>query len=367
MHKGLFTGWLLLTTIGLFLLNPCPGKAQGLAAFENYREQFYVFDRGTIRQLEHLPVQSFQVEKWGVAYRRNDGALMIYHNGVKRKLSDVAQQYSMTEGLLVYAYNNNLFVYQGRTKTNLGMNVPYYKADEDLVAYYDQLDKMFKVYYKKQQFEVESALSNPPVSDFKVGDNILGYLGPNSYLHAFFEGGNRQLMLAQGRPSYQVDRNMVVYYDVATSSLKLFHVFGSRKLTTFRPQSYKLADERVAFVANDGSFKLYENDRIKTLSGITPEFYELRDSLLVYEEQTNLMAYYQGKNYRLENFIPQQMDYGINTVAYLNARNHLRVFQGGSHQTISYEPVNRFKVFRDVVWFNVGVNSNKVFYNGKTY
>jgi|GEM_PF-890001 len=342
-------------------------RAQGLAAFVDYREHFYVFDRGNIRQLEHLPVLSFKVGKWALAYQRNDGALMIYHNGVKRKLSEVVENYEITEGLLVYTYNDNLFVYEGREKTTLTMNAPYHKADGRLVAFYDDIDKMFKVYYKGQVFEVESALSAPPVDNFKVGDNMMAYLDPNSYLQAFFEGTTRELILAQGKPSYQVDRNLVVYYDVTRSSLRLFHVYGQRELATFRPLSYKVADERVAFVDNDGSFRLYENDRVRTLSTITPDFYVLRDSMLVYEQQNELMAYYGGQIRRLENFIPSRIQYGFNLVAYLNERNHLRVYHRGRMKTITYEPANRFEVFWDVVWYNVGVNTNKVYYNGKIY
>ena len=365
-HKTLrFSIFILL--YAMLSVQAIDSAAQGLAAFNNFRDQFYVFDKGNLQQLEHLPVMSYKVGKWGVAYQRNDGALMVYQNGIQTKLSEVAENYEITEGLLVYTYNNNLFVYGGREKKTLTMNAPYYKADEDLVAYYDDIDKMFKVYYKGQVFDVEGALSAPPVSDFKVGDNIVAYLDPNNYLQAFFEGSTRRLMLAQGRPSYAADRNLVVYYDVSLSTLRLFHVFGQRELATFRPISYQVADERVAFVDNDGSFKLYENDRITTLSTISPAFYELRDSMLVYEQQNELMAYYDGEIRRLENFIPAKIEYGFNLVAYLNERNHLRVFQRGELKTITYEPANRFEVSWDVVWYNVGVNTNKVYYNGKVY
>ena len=359
-RRFFWSGFLLC----LMLMMPVQARTQGKAAFTNYRKHFYVFDKGRFIQLEHLPVLSYQVARWGVAYQRNDGSLMVYHNGVRNKLSEIVEDYRITEGLLVYTINNNLFVYEAREKTTLSMNAPRYKADEELVAYYDQIDKMFKVYYKGQIFDVESALSNPPVSDFKTGDNMVAYLDANNYLQAFFEGSTRRLMLAQGRTSYKVDRNLVVYYDVSRSSLQLFHLFGRRELATFRPGSYEVADERVAFVHNDGSFRLYENDQVKTLSSLTPEFYVLRDSLLIYEQQNELMAYYQGQTRQLENFIPSRLEYGFNTVAYLNERNHLRVFQRGKLKTLSYEPVNQFKVFRDVVWFNLGVNTNKVYYNG---
>jgi hypothetical protein len=292
---------------------------------------------------------------------------MVYHTGEKRELTPIVEDYEVTEALLVYTYNNNLFVYNGREKKTLTMDAPYYKVDEDIVAYYDRIDKMFKVYYKSQVFDVESALSSPPVSDFKVGDNLVAYRDPNDYLNAFFEGSTQRLMLLQGRPFYKVDRNLVAYYDVSQSAFKLHHVFGRRELGFFRPESFKVSDNRVVYVENTGNFMMYENDEIKTISTITPRFYELRDSLMVYEERNYLKVYQNGKKHTLENFIPSQIKYGYNIMAYLNERNHLVVFKNGKRKTISYEPVNDFEVFWDVVWFNVGVNSNKVYYKGKVY
>jgi len=353
---------------GLIVISFTEGFSQGLAAYTDFRKHFHVFDNGHFRQLEHLQVRSFKVSKWCVAYRRNDGALMVYHDGQKKELSKVVRDYRVTEGLVVYTFNNNLYVYNGREKRNLTMNAPHYKANENMVAYYDQIDKMFKAYYKGEVFDVESALSNPPVNNYEVGDNLLAYRDPNDYLNAFFEGSTKRLMLLQGRPLYKADENIVAYYDVSRSAFKLQHIVsGERELGFFRPESFKLSDNRVVYVENTGNFMMYENDELQTLSTNTPDFYMVHDSIMAYEEQNYFNVYYDGQDYTLENFIPSQIKYGNNTLAYLNERNHLRVFYNGQVETISYEPVNSFQVYWDVVWFNVGVNSNKVYYQGRLY
>ncbi|MFW5943800.1 MAG: hypothetical protein ACOCTU_00940 [Bacteroidota bacterium] len=353
--------------LGSFLLSAHNADSQGLAAYTDFRNHFHVFDNGNFRQLEHLPVINYKVGKWCVAYRNNNGALMVYHDGQKKELSKVVREYEVTEGLLVYTYNNNLFVYNGREKKFLSMNAPYYKAKGDLVAYYDEIDKMFKVYYKGQVFDVESALSTPSVNNFQVGDNIMSYVDPNGYLNAFFEGNTRRLMLMQGQPIHNADKNIVAYYDVSRSVFGLYHISGQRELGYFRPESFKTSDNRVVYVENTGNFMVYENDEIRTLSTNTPEFYMVHDSILIYEEQNHFKVYYDGRVYTLENFIPEQIKYGVNTLAYLNQRSHLRVFRHGKVETISYAPVNSFEVYWDVVWFNVGVNSNKVYYKGRVY
>ena len=352
--------------VGLLLIS-FEGRSQGYAAYTDYRKYFHVFDHGQFRQLEHLPVKNFKVSKWCVAYIREDGTMMAYHNGQKKQISPIVEEYQVTEGLLVYTFNKNLFVYDGRDKRTLTMDAPYYKADEHIVAYYDRIDKMFKMYYKGEVFDVESALSTPPVSHFDVGDNMLAYQDPYDYLNAYFEGSTQQLMLLQGRPYYKADKNLVAYYDASRSTFNLHHVFGRRELGYFRPLSFKVADNRVVYADNNGNFMVYENDEIRTISTNTPEFYHVHDSILIYEEQNHFKVYYRGEIYNLENFIPSQYKYGYNTLAYLNKRNHLRVFQHGKVKTISYEPVNAFKVYRDLDWFNIGVNTNKIYHKEKLY
>src|SRR6056297_3238313 len=88
-------------------------KSQDLAAFTNFRDNFYVFDDGQFIKLEHLPVESYKVGKWAVAYQNNNGALMVYVHGQKHKLTEVVEDYELTESLLVYHYGSNLFVYDG--------------------------------------------------------------------------------------------------------------------------------------------------------------------------------------------------------------------------------------------------------------
>ena len=343
------------------------GKTQGFAAFVNFRENFIVFDHGNFTQLEHLPIQSFKVGMWGIAYQKSNGTLMVYTNGQEIKLTDIVRNYILTESLLVYHYNNNLFVFDGVEKHHLSMDASYFKADKDVVAFYDRIDKMFKLFYKGRIYDIENALSNEPVNDYQVGDNILAYQDPNQYLNVFFDGNKEQLMLIQGRPSYKVDKNLVAYFDQNLSSFNVYHKGRKEQLAYFKPFSYEVGDDRVAFIDDKGDFRIYENGTTRTITTVTPEMYHVEDSLIVFEEQGYLKCYYNQQIYTIENFIPERMKLHYNTLAYIDQQNHFNVFSKGKKRTISIEPVNFFEVKWGVVWYQVGVNTNKVFFNGKIY
>lgn len=351
----------------ILLLLSSPLISQDLAAFSNFRDNFYVFDDGQFIKLEHLPVQNYKVDKWAVAYQRSNGALIVYTNGQTHKMSEVVEAYQLTESLLIYQYGGNLFVYDGVEKEKLSMDARYYKADGDVVAFYDRIDKEFKMYYDGVVYDVESALSNDPVSNYQVGDNILAYLDHNGYLNSFYKGSKSEIMLVQGRPNYRVDKDIIAYYDRNVSAFKVILNDMSHQIDFFPPASFKAADERVAYVKNDGTFCVFQNGRESTISTITPEFYHVEDSLILYEENGYLKGFYNNRTYTLENYIPSTMKYDYNTVVYLDSQKDLVVFSKGKKEVLSYESVNAFDVHWGVVWFNRGVNTNKVFYKGKIY
>lgn len=342
-------------------------KSQELAAFTDFRDNFYVFDDGQFNQIEHLPVESYKVGKWAVAYQNNNGALMVYVHGQKHKLTEVVEDYKLTESLLVYHYGSNLFVYDGIEREKLSMDCPYFKTNGSSIAFYDRINKQFRFYNNGVVYDVESALSNEPVQNFKVGDNILAYLDPNGYLKYFYKGEKGEIMLAQGRPNYRVDKNIIAYHDPNTSAFNVFLDGVTHQIDFFRPASFKVADDRVAYVKDDGSFCVFQDGGERTISRVTPEFYHVEDSLIIYEENGYLKSYYNNQTYTIENYIPSTMKYEFNTLAYLDRQQYLEVFSRGKKHTLTYETINEFDVFWGVVWYNLGVDTDKVFYNGKKY
>jgi len=56
-------------------------KAQSIAAYVNYRDQFVVFDDGETKVLEQLPPQSFKIGPDYLAYIDNISNLKVYYEG----------------------------------------------------------------------------------------------------------------------------------------------------------------------------------------------------------------------------------------------------------------------------------------------
>ncbi len=348
-------------------LGPIAGSAQNLSAYHDYLDHFYVFDDGKSYHLEHLPVQNFQVGATSVAYLDNSGYFKLYHLGDTRELSRSVSHYHVTDNFVVYDSYSQLFVFDGRGKSFLSNAYSHYLAGDSIVAFYDDLKKYLAAFYKDSIYVLEDALVNDPADNFKVGDNIVAYIDSYDYLKAFYQGKEYELMLAERPVQYKCGRNIVGYINKSSLAFEAFYKAESYQLSAFSPESFQIADNRIAFVDQSGSFNLFDGGELYEVSPYAPEFYRLDDYILVFSENNYLKVYQNGQIYELENYIPSKYKIDYDKLVYLDQENHLKLFDNGVTRVISYEKVNSFDLVKNVLVFNTGVNTIKIYYRGDIY
>ena len=146
-------------------------NAQNLTAYHDYREYFYVFDNGLTKLLEYLPVQSYQIGGNAIAYIDNSYNLKVYSKGMVTKLDIVPDiKYFATDHLVAYMAAAQLYVFDNSRIKTLSNWVDYYAVGDSLIAFFDQFNQSFQVYYKGKSIVLEDALGEPPVKEFKIGE-----------------------------------------------------------------------------------------------------------------------------------------------------------------------------------------------------
>jgi hypothetical protein len=342
-------------------------QSQNLAAFSDYQNRFFIFDDGNIRQLEYLPVNSFETGDNCIAYLTNGNNFKIYHNHISYDVAPIIDAFIVTDNLVSYKNGSQLYVFEQGQKKLLSKYVSDYLTGDSLVAFFDSYTHFFQVYYKTQTYNLEDGLLYENLSLFKVGQNILAYIDAYQNFKVFYQGEVTELMKTNVTPTVEVGRNIMAFIDPFTDYLQLFFQNELRTIESFKPKSFQVGYEKVAFVSNTGDFKLFDNGETYTISSFAPDTYELKDNLLVYQQQGQLFAFYEGENYLIENYIPTSYKVKGNAVAYLDQNGYLQLFKNGSQTNLSYEQINDFQVLRNVVIFNQGMNTTKIYYQGKTY
>lgn len=340
--------------------------AQNIAAFSDYQNKFYVFDDGKTRQLEFQPVLSYEIGDKCIGYETNGNHLKVYNKHIDYDLTSMVHSYKVTDNLVSYQVGTQLYVFEDGKKKLLSRFVGNYFADDSLVAFFDTEKYFFQVYYNGEIITLEDGLLFENIALFKVGPNILAYIDAYQNFKIFYRGEVIELLQTKS-VSGEIGRNIMAYIDPITNFLQVFYKGEVIELETFKPQSYQVGYEKVAYVTNMDDFKLFDNGEIYTISTFEPEFYELKDEMLVYHQQEQLFAFYNGENYLVENYIPSSYKVHQSTIAYLDPNGYLNLFIDGENRILSYEKINDYKVLRNLVIYNEGMNTTKIYYKGKTY
>jgi len=341
-------------------------KSQNIAAFSDYQNKFYVFDEGKIRQLEFQPVLEYEIGNKCIGYVTNGNHFKVYYNHIDYDVSAMVKSYKVTDNLITYQVGTQLYVFEDGNKKLLSKFVGKYIADDSIVAFFDTEFYYFQVYYNGEIITLEDGLLYENAALFKVGPNILGYIDAFNNFKVFYHG--KVVELEQTKSIYgEIGRNVMAYIDPITDFLQVYYNNEVVELENFRPKSFQVGYEKVAYITNMGDFKMFDNGEVITISTFAPDFYELKDEMLVYHQQNQLHAFYKGENYLVENYIPTSYKVHQNTIAYLDKTGFLNLFIDGEKKILSYEKINEYKVLRNLVIYNEGLNTTKIYYQGKTY
>ncbi len=341
-------------------------SSQNIAAFSDYQKSFYVFDDGKTRQLEFQPVLSYQTGDKCIGYETNGNHLKVYNNHIDYDVSSMVKSYKVTDNLVSYQVGTQLYVFEDGNKRLLSKFVGNYLAGDSLVAFFDTEKYFFQVYYNGKIITLEDGLLFEDIALFKVGQNILGYIDAFQNFKVFYHGEVTELLQTKSVQG-ELGRNVMAYIDPITDFLQVFYNGEVIELETFKPKSYQVGYEKVAYVTNMDDFKLFDNGEIYTISSYKPEAYLLKDEIVVYEQQNQLRAFYKGEDYLVENYIPTSYKVHESIIAYLNQNGYLNIFVDGESKTLSYEKINDYKVLRNLVIYNEGMNTTKIYYKGQTY
>ncbi len=345
------------------------GHGQYLAAYNDNVNHFWVFEAGTIQELEYLEIQEYQVGGILVAYLDNASNLKVYRNGnVENLMQGSPIKFEATDYLLGYSVYEQLNVYDNGKKQVLSTSCDGYIIRDSLIGWHDRIQNTIEVYYNGQITTILDGLIYNPLKEFKAGDNTLAFVHSSSKSFYLYYLGELQILdqFVQNI-EFETGRDIVAYCDIPDQTFYTFFRGEIIELETFRPKSFQAGDEMVAWVDNLGKLKLFDNGEVTTLSTYEPQYYSVHDRVIVFEEQGFFKTFCNGQVYVVERYEPQPYLIDYNTIAYLDENRFVKIFQNCQTTPISFIPVKEISLIRDLVIYVEGVNKTKVYFNGQAY
>lgn len=343
--------------------------AQHMAAYLDFRDRFMIFDRGETKEVENYKVVSFQVGGNCIGYQSYGNDLKVYHNGSVRTLEHTPPtEYVVTDYLMGYSMYSVLKVFDDGDVIKLCNNTNGYIIEDSLVAFYDEVQQQLKVYRNGETSVLEDGLLQWPIKSYSSGDNILAYVTEFDNKFKIYYHGETLIVDENVRETvYKAGRDIVGFMNLVTNAFMVFYKGKYFDLEAFQPRSFQMGDEMMAYVNDQGDFKVFENGELVTISTFEPEFYKLTDSTLVFHEDGFLKTWCNGQVHEIERYVPPLYKVSERTIAYIDVNRRIKAYRQCQPLNISYEMVNSLDMIYNLIIYNIGVNTVKIWYNGKVY
>ena len=166
---------------------------------------------------------------------------------------------------------------------------------------------------------------------------------------------------------FKVGRDIVAYINQADMKFRIFYRGEVYLAEDFPPESWQVGDDIVAYVDNNGSFRVFSEGESVDISSVKPDFYRVTNGMVIYGEQGYFKVWYNNRPYTLETYIPNDWKAEWNTIVYRDLNRNVKVFSKGESKVLTYDLAEDIALYRDLVVVNKGMNNHNVYYGGKKY
>jgi hypothetical protein len=343
--------------------------AQDVTGFIDYMDRLIVFDRGGFKQIEARRPLSLHVGGNYLAYADNREDLKVYRDGKTHVVDQAADLVPVvTDHLMGFSVAGILKIFDGRPRV-LTPNVGKFVIEDSLVIYKDQLQGAVYVYYKGESVRIEDQLAGDAMVQWKTGDNLVAWVSAyDRMFKVFYHGQIWDINELVTDMDFKCGLDIVAYRDALDNSFKAFHQGMLYDLEDQMPQRYKVGKGILAWLDLTGALKVLEGGRIHTLMGYEPQSWEVVDSLVVVLDRQVFNVYSRGRLHEVERVIPQKWEASWGTLAYVDVDRSLKVWRNGVTETIMQgQPVQEFRVDRGLVIARQNINTAKIWWRGEIY
>jgi hypothetical protein len=357
-----------LPSLLIFYLSLSYGYSQGLSAYVNVRNAFYVFDDSITKQIDYLKPKNFKIGGNCVAFISNDQSFKVYQNGRVIKVNDgFTTDYTMTGNYVVMKNNTSLHVYDNGKATLLARNPMDYVASDSIIGFSDPVSRSYFIYSNGNITPLTYDLIGNPINVNAVGKNLLAYTTLEDSLKIYYR---RRLypQPVQNATEVSAGKNIVAYKNNYDDDFKVFYKGAVTTLETFPVRMYFVGDDLVTYVTSEGNFKIFYDGRVYNIGKYYPGNLQVIDNLVVFSDELGFFnVFYKGKKYQLERYMPDHIEIGQNSIFYIGQDNRINLFSFGKQEELPFENYVSIRMDYDVLQVETSPSQFKFYYKGKIY
>lgn len=350
----------------LFVLLEQISFGQKVAPFVDFNNYFRTFENDNFRQLEFQPIKEFKAGDDLIAYIDTRGNLRVYDGKERKDISNMNIQYKISDHLLAYNIGSTLNMWDAgklRTLTYFGRN---YEVRDSMIVYEDTRFNTVNVYWNKEIYTLYTLTGDLYMPE-SIGDNIVVFKDNGNLYKVFWRGQIYDLGVWNGAIEFQTGCDIVCFNDPTTRTFAIFENGEFLNVEQFYMKKYKAGRGFIVYEDLNSNLMLYKNGESVQLSNFSANFWDVKDDLVIWGENSFVFAFQNGKKIQTSNFTPKDYLLKNNVFAFRNMMGGVSALMDGKVQEITLQQNAEYEIYGNLVLVKLFNKSYIVFKNGRKF
>ncbi len=339
---------------------------QNVVPFIDFNYYFKSFENDNFRQIEFQRIKEYKAGDELVGYIDTKGNLRIYDGKERKDISNMNLQYQVSDHLLGYNIGSTLNMWDAGKLQTLTYYAQNYEVKDSIIVYEDTRFNSLNVYWNKTTYPLYTIIEGiyMPVA---IGENILAFKDNGNFYKVFWNGDTYDLGVWNGAIEFQAGTDILCLNDPTTRTFAVFENGQFFDVEQFYIKKYKAGRGFVVYEDLNGNLMMYKNGSKTQLSNFSANFWEVKDDIVIWGENSYVYAYQNDAKIQVCNFTPKDYLLKNNVFAFRNIMGGVSALIDGKVHEITNQMDSEYEIYGNLVLVKLFNSSYIVFKNGRKF
>lgn len=358
-----------LIAFSSFLIYFSVSIAQVVVPMKDFNNFFVSFQNGFFQTIELQPIIEFKAGDEFVSYVDTRGNLRLYDGKSRKDVTNLTTDYQVSDHLMGFYISGSLRAYSEGKFVRLTNFARDFSVKDSIIVFEDTQYKSLNVHYKGASIQLAtfSELDFLKLPHY-IGENIVIYQDNAMNAFAFWRGNNFEIgNFNEEIIKYNVGTDVFCFNDPYHQTFVVFENGKFVDVEQLHVKKYKSGRGFVIYEDINGNLFHYAHGEKTQLSNFSAAFWDTKDDMVVWSENSYIFAFTNGKKIQVANFIPEKYLIKNNIFAFKNIYGGVSALVNGKVEEITNNVDSEFEIFGNMVLVKLFNKTNIVFSEGKKY
>jgi hypothetical protein len=350
----------------LFLFVSFNYNAQKTVPFVDFNHYFQSYQNGAFRMVEMQRIIDYKGGDEFVAYIDNKGNLRLFDGQEIQDITNLNVEYQVSDHLMTWRVGPTLNLWDNKKQQTLTFNVGEYQVRDSIVVFQDLRYNTVRVYWKGELFNLYTVVDQLNMPEF-IGENIVAFKDNGDYYKIFWNGKIYNLGVWNGKIDFQAGTDIATFNDPTMRTYAVFENGEFLDVEKFYMKNYRAGRGFIVYEDLNNNLIYYKSGEKKTLTYFAAQFWDVKDDLVIWEENSYVYCLYKGEKIQVCNYIPEEYQLKNGVFAFKNILGGASAFVNGEIKEITNQEMVSLNIYGSDVIVQLFNNTFLILDGGKVH